>query len=38
MKEQDEILKDVISNINKTNHERNRLKIRLKDSKKQGGR
>ena len=35
MKEQDEILKDVIYNINKTNHELNRLKIILKDSKKQ---
>ena len=35
MKEQDEILKDVIYSINKTNHELNRLKIILKDSKKQ---
>ena len=35
MKEQDEILKDVIHSINKTNHELNRLKIILKDSKKQ---
>ena len=35
MKEQDELLKDVINNINKTNHELNRLKIILKDSKKQ---
>ena len=35
MKEQDGILKDVIYNINKTNHELNRLKIILKDSKKQ---
>ena len=35
MKEQDEILKDVIYNINKTNHELNRLKILLKDDKKQ---
>ena len=35
MKEQDEILKDVIYNINKTNHELNRLKIILKDNKKQ---
>ena len=35
MNEQDKILKDVICNINKTNHELNRLKILLKDSKKQ---
>ena len=35
MKQQDEILKDVISNINKTNHELNRLKILLKDDKRQ---
>ena len=35
MNEQDKILKDVIYNINKTNHELNRLKIILKDSKKQ---
>ena len=35
MSGQDEILKDVIYNINKTNHELNRLKIILKDSKKQ---
>ena len=35
MSEQDEILKDVIHRINKTNHELNRLKIILKDSKKQ---
>ena len=35
MSEQDEILKDVIYSINKTNHELNRLKIILKDSKKQ---
>ena len=35
MNEQDKILKDVIFNINKTNHELNRLKIILKDSKKQ---
>ena len=35
MKEQDEILKDVIYSINKTNHELDRLKILLKDSKKQ---
>ena len=35
MKEQDKILKEVIYNINKTNHELNRLKIILKDSKKQ---
>ena len=35
MNEQDAILKDVIYNINKTNHELNRLKIILKDSKKQ---
>ena len=35
MTEQDEILKDVISNINKTNHELNRLKILLKDDKRQ---
>ena len=35
MTEQDELLKDVIYNINKTNHELNRLKIILKDSKRQ---
>lgn len=35
MNEQDAILKDVIYNINKTNHEINRLKILLKDNKKQ---
>ena len=35
MNKQDEILKDVISNINKTNHELNRLKILLKHNKKQ---
>ena len=35
MNEQDKILKDVIYNINKTNHELSRLKIILKDSKKQ---
>ena len=35
MNEQDAILKDVIYNINKTNHELNRLKILLKDNKKQ---
>ena len=35
MNEQDKLLKDVIYNINKTNHELNRLKIILKDSKKQ---
>ena len=35
MKEQDEILKDVIYSINKTNHELDRLKILLKDNKKQ---
>ena len=35
MNEQDKILKDVIYNINKTNHELNRLKIILKDNKKQ---
>ena len=35
MKEQDEILKDVIYSINKTNHELDRLKIILKDNKKQ---
>ena len=35
MEEQDEILKDVIYNINKTNHELNRLKILLKDNKRQ---
>ena len=35
MKEQDEILKDVINNINKTNHELNRLKILLKEDKRQ---
>ena len=32
MNEQDKILKDVIYNINKTNHELNRLRIILKDS------
>ena len=35
MNEQDEILKDVIYNINKTNHDLNRLKIILKHNKKQ---
>ena len=35
MKEQDKILKDVIYNINKTNHELNRLKILLKEDKRQ---
>ena len=35
MKGQDEILKDVIYNINKTNHELNRLKILLKEDKRQ---
>ena len=35
MNEQDKILKDVIYNINKTNHELNRLKILLKDDKRQ---
>ena len=35
MSEQDEILKDVIYSINKINHELDRLKILLKDSKKQ---
>ena len=35
MSGQDEILKDVIYNINKTNHELNRLKIILKHNKKQ---
>ena len=35
MSEQDEILKDVIYSINKTNHELDRLKIILKDNKKQ---
>ena len=35
MSGQDEILKDIIYNINKINHELNRLKIILKDSKKQ---
>ena len=35
MNEQHEILKDVIYNINKTNHELNRLKILLKDDKRQ---
>ena len=35
MKEQDELLKDVINNINKTNHELNRLKILLKEDKRQ---
>ena len=35
MKEQDEILKDVIHSINKTNHELDRLKIILKENKKQ---
>ena len=35
MNEQDKLLKDVIYNINKTNHELNRLKILLKDDKRQ---
>ena len=35
MNEQDKILKDVIYSINKTNHELDRLKIILKDSKRQ---
>ena len=35
MKEQDEILKDVIYSINKTNHELDRLKIILKENKRQ---
>lgn len=35
MKEQDEILKDVIHSINKTNHELDRLKIILKENKRQ---
>ena len=35
MSEQDEILKDVIYSINKTNHELDRLKIILKENKKQ---
>ena len=35
MSEQDEILKDVIYSINKINHELDRLKIILKDNKKQ---
>ena len=35
MNKQDEILKDVIYNINKTNHELNRLKILLKEDKRQ---
>ena len=35
MNEQDEILKDVIHSINKINHELDRLKILLKDRKKQ---
>ena len=35
MNEQDEILKDVIHSINKTNHELDRLKIILKENKKQ---
>lgn len=35
MSEQDEILKDVIYSINKINHELDRLKILLKDNKKQ---
>ena len=35
MTEQDELLKDVIYNINKTNHELNRLKIILKHNKRQ---
>ena len=35
MKEQDEILKDVIYSINKINHELDRLKIILKENKRQ---
>ena len=35
MSEQDEILKDVIYSINKINHELDRLKILLKENKKQ---
>ena len=35
MNNRDEILKDVINNINKTNHELNRLKILLKENKRQ---
>ena len=35
MSGQDEILKDVIHSINKTNHELDRLKIILKENKKQ---
>ena len=35
MSGQDEILKDVIYSINKTNHELDRLKIILKENKKQ---
>ena len=35
MSEQDEILKDVIHSINKTNHELDRLKIILKENKRQ---
>ena len=35
MNNHDEILKDVIYNINKTNHELNRLKILLKEDKRQ---
>ena len=35
MSEQDEILKDVIHSINKINHELDRLKIILKENKKQ---
>ena len=35
MNEQDKILKDVIYNINKTSHELNRLKILLKEDKRQ---
>lgn len=35
MSGQDEILKDIIYNINKINHELNILKIILKDSKRQ---
>ena len=35
MSEQDEILKDVIYSINKTNHELDRLKIILKENKRQ---
>ena len=35
MNEQDKILKDVIYNINKTNHELDRLKIILKENKRQ---